>query len=240
MVTGSSRGIGRSTALALANAGADIAVNYLRSAEEAGEVVAEIRALGRRCEAFSADVADAEAIRELVTSVESSLGPISILVNNAGTISRPGSWSEQSDQDSLHEVRTHLLGPMTAIKAVAPGMVARKSGRIINISSTYGLTGAAAVLAYTSAKAALVSLTQAMARELGPHGITVNCVAPGNIDTAMTRSAGEGVIQWVIDTTPVGRLGTPEEIADAIMFLLRSDFITGHTLVVDGGQILNM
>jgi NAD(P)-dependent dehydrogenase (short-subunit alcohol dehydrogenase family) len=162
------------------------------------------------------------------------------LVNNAGDILRPGAWDEQSDEDLERTIYMHLVGPIRLIRGLAPKMAEDGYGRIINIASTYGITGAAAVLSYTAAKAGLISVTYSMARELGSSGITVNAIAPGNFDTAMTESAGPDMKEWAISTTPLARLGEPSEVAHAMRYLLDAEFVTGTVLVVDGGQLLNV
>jgi 3-oxoacyl-[acyl-carrier protein] reductase len=176
----------------------------------------------------------------MVASVEKTLGAIDILVNNAGVIVRPGAWDALKGTDLARTIDVNLKGAIHCIQRVTPGMITRNRGRIINLSTTYAATGPAPVLAYTAAKAGINTVTYGMARELGKHGITVNAVAPGNIDTDMTRAAGESATQWAISTTPLGRLGTPQEVAEAVVFLARAEFITGHILAVDGGQLLNM
>lgn len=240
LVTGASRGLGRAMSIELAAAGAHVLVNYRQDEEAAKQTADEITALGAEASLIRADVGDAHDVEHLVAFIESRGLAVDILVNNGGTILRPGSWNEQSDEDLVRTVNMHLVGPIRLIRALAPHMIAQEFGRIVNITSTYAITGAAAVLSYTAAKAGLLSLTYAMARELGPHGITVNAIAPGNIDTALTNSAGEGVKEWAVSTTPLGRLGVPTEVAQALRYLMEADFVTGHVLVVDGGQLLNM
>lgn len=240
IVTGGTRGIGRATSLALAARGYDIIATYLNNSSTAESLGDEIRSMRRECTIIQADAADPSSFALLVQTVQERGGSPEILVNNAGHILRPGSWDTQSDADIVKAIGLNLTATIFAIRALAPLMKSVGRGAIVNLTSTYAFTGAAAVLAYTAAKQGVVSVTRSMARELGPHGVTVNAVAPGNIDTEMTRSAGQGVVDWAVSTTPVGRLGLPEEVASAIVFLAESPFITGHTLIVDGGQILNM
>ncbi|MBL7781952.1 MAG: 3-oxoacyl-ACP reductase FabG [Saprospiraceae bacterium] len=240
LVTGSSRGIGKAVALELARKGAHVVINYLKEETQALEVVNEILALGRKSIAIKADVGHESQVRKMAEQIFAEFGKIDILVNNAGIIIRPGMWDIISTEDIGRTIDTNLKGTIFCIRQFAPRMIENKCGRIINLTSTYAMTGAAGVLAYTSAKAGIISLTYAMARELGKHGITVNAVAPGNIDTEMTRMAGDGFVQWVKDTSPIPRLGTPEEIAEAVSYLVQSDYVSGNVLVVDGGHILNM
>jgi len=227
-------------ALELAQAKAHVIVNYLSNEVAAKETAQQVEALGGRATTIQADVGSAEDIERLLNSLESDGLAIDILVNNAGSILRPAAWNEQSDDDLVATINMHLIGPMRLIRALAPGMASRGYGRIINISTTYAIHGAAPVLAYTAAKAGLMTITYAMASELGQNNVTVNAIAPGNFATAMTDGAGEQVKEWSISTTPLGRLGDPAEIGHALRFLLESTFITGHVLVVDGGQLLNI
>ncbi|WP_119072035.1 SDR family NAD(P)-dependent oxidoreductase [Aggregatilinea lenta] len=240
LVTGSSRGLGRATALELAKRGADVLVHFHREADRAEEVVSEIRNIGRRSEAYQADIGNASDIFRMANEVLGRYGHLDILVNNAGTIVRPASWNEISKEDVDRTIDINLKGAIYCIQAFAPSMVERQSGRIINVTTTYAITGAAPVLVYTAAKAGIISMTKAMAQELGKHGVTVNAVAPGNFDTDLAVESGDAVNEWAISTTPLGRLGKPVEIGEAVVFLVESDFITGHTLVVDGGQLLNI
>lgn len=240
LVTGSSRGLGKATALALAEAGADVIVNYVESKKEAEVVASMVRNHGRRSEAIQADVSKSQDVNKMATYIFDEYGPVDILVNNAGAIIRPGMWDVLKGEDFDLTFDLNLKGTIYCIQEFAPKMIDQRSGSIVNVTSTYAMTGAAAVLAYTSAKAGLISVTKSMARELGPHGITVNCVAPGNFDTDMATEAGDAINEWAISTTPLGRLGKPEEIGEAVVFLISSNFITGQTLIVDGGQILNM
>ncbi|WP_430497055.1 SDR family NAD(P)-dependent oxidoreductase [Micromonospora trifolii] len=240
LVTGASRGIGAEVARMLAAEGARVAVSYNQSKDAAAKVRDGIVAAGGEARSYRADLAMADQAERLVSSVIDDFGQIDILVNNAGAILRPGNWDTQ-DLDRIDEtLNLNLRAPLLMTRHAANGMSEAGAGVIINFSSTYGITGGAAVLAYTAAKSGVISMTYSMARELGPKGIRVNAVVPGNIDTDMTRGAGDQVVQWAINTTPLGRLGTVQEVASSVKFLIENDFISGHALVVDGGQILNM
>lgn len=240
VVTGSSRGLGRATALALAKEGANVVINYLEQHGRAEEVVKAIQDMGNKSMAIQADVSKREDVNKMSKIVMENFGHIDILVNNAGIIARPADWQNISDEDLDHTLGVHLKGTINCIQAFAPSMIKNQAGRIINITTNYAITGAAAVIGYTAAKAGIISLTYGMAKELGAKGITVNAIAPGNFDTDMTQSAGQATIDWAVSTTPLGRLGRPEEIGEAVIYLVKSDFITGHILVVDGGQLLNI
>lgn len=240
LVTGGNRGIGRAVAFALAKAGSDVALTYRTHVEEAQQAASEIQELGRRAEIFQLDVGEADGWRQLHSDVVNKLGAPDILINNAGEILRPATWDRLSQSDWDRTISSNLLGAFLGIRTFVPQMIDQRWGRIVNITSTYAFNGAATVLAYTTAKAGLGSMTTALAREFGKYNVTVNAVAPGNIDTEMTRSADESLLNWVISTTPVGRLGRPEEIGEAVVFLANASFVTGHVLVVDGGQLLNI
>jgi len=235
LITGSSRGIGHATALQMGQLGTQVAVTYIQAKEEAAHVVAQLQESGTQACAYQVDVADAEAVRLLVHNVIADFGRIDVLVNNAGAIFRPGDWNRMDEHQIDRTLAVNLKGPLHCIQAVAPLMLAQRFGRIINVTSTYALLGAAGVAAYAAAKAGVISLTRSFAREFAPH-ITVNAVAPGNVDTHMTREAGSEVIDWAIRTTPLQRLARPEEVAEAIIYLACADFLTAHVLVIDGGQ----
>lgn len=238
LVTGASRGIGRAVACRFASMGADIVGTYREDEASAKSLVEELEGRDTRVRMLKSDLGSTEGIESLVQALSDT--GVDILVNNAGTIYRPGGWDAIPVHAIFATLTQHLVAPMLLIREIAPGMRSRGYGRIINMTSTYGLTGAAAVAAYTASKAGVVSLTYSLARELGSDGVTVNAIAPGNIDTDLTRGAGQEVIDWSVSTTPVGRLGTVDEIADASQYLVSSSFVNGHVLIVDGGQILNM
>jgi 3-oxoacyl-[acyl-carrier protein] reductase len=234
LVTGASRGIGRAIALALARAGADVAVNYRERKAEAEETVAAIKSLGRKSVAFQADVSKAKAVTDLVQHVEAVLGPIDILVNNAGVAMRRN-LDELTEEDFDHTIATNLKSAFLCTQAAFPGMRARRWGRIINISSG-AARGAGVVGAhYNASKAGMEGLTRGYAARLAKDGVTVNAVAPSLIETEMIaphRSENIGRI-------PVGRLGTADEVAVVVVMIAGNAYMTGQTVQVNGGMHFN-
>ena len=239
LVTGASRGIGRGIALQLAREGWDVCVNYIQQREAAEAVAAQIRSIGQNAMAVQADVADGEAVNAMVRAVETQLGPVTLAVNNAG-ISGQGLFQDTSDEMWDRHMAVNLGGARNVIRAVLPHMLSEKSGCIVNISSIWGLRGASCEVAYACSKAAVIGLTRSLALELAPSGIRVNCVAPGCIDTDMVKVLGPETREMLVEETPLGRLGTPEDIAHAVAFFAeeRSSFLTGQVLTADGGFIV--
>lgn len=238
LVTGSSRGIGRATAIQLAESNRNIIINYANSAAKAEEVVEEIRESSGNAISIQCDVSDPDAVSEMAKEIHEEFGTVDSLVNNAGMITRPGHWEELSMEDWQQTLAVNLTGAFNCIREFAPDMVSQGDGTIVSVSSTYAYMGAP-VVAYTAAKAGVLNLTKSFARELAPE-VNVNAVAPGTVDTDMTQSAGQEFIDQVIDETPLNRLGSPADIAATIEFLLseKADFITGETIIVDGGHRL--
>ncbi len=244
LVTGGSRGIGKAIALRLAGEGAAVAVNYRERGGDAERVAAQIRTAGGRALAAGADVGDARAVAEMVQRIEQELGPVAILVNNAG-ITRRGELLS-FDYAQMEEMqRTNVDGVVNAIRAVVSGMRARGYGRIVNITSiaAHGTTLPGTTF-YAATKAAVGVLTKRFALELGPDGITVNAVAPGFVPTELTfqnRTAEQvaAISERLAAITMVRRAGTPEDIAHSVAFLVapESSFITGQILTVDGGRL---
>lgn len=239
LVTGASRGIGRAIAAELSAEGWPVCVNYLEHQAEAEELVRRLRAQGREAVAIRADVADRQAVEAMARAAAAELGPIGLLVNNAG-ISRQGLFQDTDDAAWDRILAVNLTGARNAIQAVLPHMLSEKSGCIVNISSIWGLRGASCEVAYACSKAAVVGLTRSLALELAPSGIRVNCVAPGCIETDMVRVLGPETRAMLVEETPLGRLGTPEDIAHAVAFFAseKAAFLTGQVLTADGGFIV--
>lgn len=239
LITGSSRGIGRAVAMELAGNGYAVCVNYLQHREDAESLVAQLRDQGREVIAVQADVADSQAVENMVRQTEHTLGPITLLVNNAG-ISWQGLFQDTDDEIWDRILAVNLTGTRNAARAVLPRMISEKTGCIINISSMWGLRGASCEVAYACSKAAVIALTRSLALEVAPSGIRVNCVAPGCIETDMVRVLGPETREMLVEETPLGRLGTPEDIAHAVAFLAseKASFLTGQVLSADGGFIV--
>jgi acetoacetyl-CoA reductase len=239
LVTGGSRGIGRAIVQAMNQAGADVAFTYQSSKEQAEGLANSLNVNGTRCRAYQANVASFEEMQQLVKQVLSDLGPISILVNNAG-INRDKSFLKMTKNMWDEVMSVNLDGVFHTTQLVAQDMVGAGWGRIINISSIVGQTGNFGQANYAATKGALISFTESLARELARKGITVNAVAPGFIETDMVSGMPEAALDQVRANTPMGRLGKPEEIADAVVFLAspRSSYVTGQVLAVNGGMYM--
>ena len=239
LVTGSSRGIGRAIAEDLAREGWSVCVNYIQHQQAAEDAVRAIRDAGGRAIAVQADVADGGAVTEMVRRTERELGRVSLLVNNAG-IAGQAQFQDISDEMWDRYLAVNLGGARNTIRAVLPNMISEKTGCIVNISSIWRLRGASCEVAYACTKAAVIALTRSLAAELGPSHIRVNCVAPGVINTDMVQVLGQETLDDLAEQTPLGRLGTPADIAHAVAFFAsdRASFITGQVLTADGGFIV--
>ena len=236
LVTGAGRGIGRAIALALAAAGADVAVNDFADEAACAAVVAEVEALGRKGLVVMADVADAEQVAGMVERAEKELGPLAIVVNNAGiTRDNVAMMMDPNDFDAV--IATHLRGTFLVSKAAARKMFRRRSGCIINLSSVVGRRGNAGQVNYAAAKAGIIGITKSLAKELGARGVRVNAIAPGYIDTPMTQALSEETRQMIVEATPLKCIGSSEDVAGAVVYLAspQARFVTGVTLPVDGG-----
>jgi 3-oxoacyl-[acyl-carrier protein] reductase len=239
LVTGGARGIGRAICLALARKGARVAINYCRSEGPAQETLDEVRALGADAVLVRADVSVQADVTAMVQRIEHVLGPVELLVNNAGIFHlvtheqlTPEIWQRTLD--------VNLTGTYHVIWAVKESMIAREFGRIVNITSISGLQARPWCMSYAVTKAGLIALTKGLSAALAPHNIRVNAVAPGLVETRMLRQSPKELIDKIVQETPLKRIGTPEEIAHTVLFLLseQSSFTTGQTWVADGGRAM--
>lgn len=239
LVTGASRGIGRATALRLAEDGLSVAVNYRTREAEAVEVVRAVEARGGEGMTVRADVAAPADVAAMVARVDDILGPVQVLVNNAG-IYRRATLPELDLEQWQRTLDVNLTGAYLCLQAVAPGMRDRGWGRVVNITSQIAHRGTDHGADYAASKAGLLGLTKAAARELAPHGVTVNAVAPGTIDTDLIAAYSEADRRRRAQEVPLGRIGTPEDVAAAVSFLASEDgaYVTGITLHVNGGYLI--
>jgi 3-oxoacyl-[acyl-carrier protein] reductase len=239
LVTGGARGIGRAIVIRLATQGADVAFSYRGNADAAAETAGAVEAMGRRALAVQADVKVPESADALVKATLEAFGKVDILVNNAG-ITRDDLIMRMSEEAWRDVLETNLFGAFHMTKAVTRPMLKARSGRIVNITSVSGQAGQMGQANYSSAKAGLIGLTKATARELASRSITVNAVAPGFVLTELTKDLPEALQAEITARTPLGRFGTTEEIADAVAFLASDEarYITGQVLAVDGGLVM--
>ncbi|MDD4364107.1 MAG: 3-oxoacyl-[acyl-carrier-protein] reductase [Synergistales bacterium] len=237
IVTGAGKGIGRAVALELGRRGMAVAVNYNRSEKEAWEVTEEINSLGRRAFSFQADVSDVASVKDLFEAVNEKLGPVSVLVNNSG-ITRDGLLLRMKDDDWKSVLDVNLSSVFYCSREALRFMAKARWGRIINVSSVVALCGNVGQANYTAAKAGIIGLTKTIAREFGPRGITANVVAPGFIETDMTNALKEEVRQNLLRQVPLGRPGTPADVASLVGFLASEEagYVSGQTIAVDGGM----
>ncbi|HMQ14374.1 MAG TPA: 3-oxoacyl-[acyl-carrier-protein] reductase [Phycisphaerae bacterium] len=240
LVTGGSRGIGRAIALELADAGADIAINYSSNPQAAEEVCELVRAKGRRAMAFKCNIANDPENHAMIATIRGEMGPILVLVNNAG-ITRDRTFAKMTHESWNEVLSVDLTGQAMVTHEVLPDMINAKWGRVIFITSIVGEMGNFGQSNYAAAKGGLIALTRSLARETARKAITVNAVAPGFIETDMTSVVPDNVLEQVRQNTPVGRLGKPEEIAAAVRFLAspQAAFVTGEVLNVNGGMYMN-
>ena len=239
LITGSSRGIGAACARAFAKAGYDVAVNYRRSEEEAHELTQELCSLGVQALCVQADVADSAQVQKMFETVNEELGAVDVLVNNAG-ISHVGLLSEMTDEEWDRLIAADLSGTFYCSRAALPAMIRHKSGVIVNIASMWGEVGASCETAYSAAKAGVIGLTKALAKEVGPSGIRVNAVSPGVVMTDMMHDFTDEDIKALKEETPLGVLGKPEDIAETVLYLAsdKARFITGQVVSVNGGFVI--
>ncbi len=239
LITGASRGIGRAIALRLAGEGAKVAINFAGSTEKAEAVKKEIEASGGEAILVQANVSDADAVNEMIQKVTDAFGRIDILVNNAG-ITRDGLLMRMKDEDFEAVLDTNLKGVFYCTKAVAKLMMKQRSGRIVNMASVVGLIGNAGQTNYAAAKAGVIGFSKSAAKELASRGVTVNMVAPGFIETDMTAGLADKVKEATLEGIPMKKMGSPENVADAVAFLVsdHAAYITGQVINVDGGMVM--
>lgn len=236
VVTGAAKGIGRAIAIALAKKGCNIVLNYRSSVSE--ELVKEIEDCGVKCLAVKADVSNFAEAETLIKTAKAEMGSVDVLVNNAG-ITRDGLLMRMSEKDFDDVINTNLKGAFNTIRHASNVMLKQRAGAIINISSVVGLMGNVGQANYAASKAGVIGLTKSAARELAARGVTVNAVAPGFIATDMTDALREDMQQKMIDSIPLKKAGTPEEVAAAVVFFAENRYITGQVLNVDGGMVMS-
>lgn len=240
LITGASRGIGAATARRFAQGGWQVSLHYHKSLPQAQALAEELTRMGSRAALVQGDVSDSDQARHLVEQAQQALGPLDAVVCNAGIALPIQLLTDTTDLQWRQVMGTDLDGVFHVLRSAIPGMVSRKTGSIVTVSSMWGVTGGSCEAPYSAAKAGVVGLTRALAKELGPSHIRVNCVAPGAIETEMTAFLTQEDREALAEETPLGRMGTAEEVADAIYFLAgeQARFITGQVLCVDGGMVI--
>jgi len=236
IVTGGSRGIGRSIVLEFARQGADVAFNFLKSEDKALQLKKEIETIGRKVLIFRQDVKDYDAIKIMVESVKNHFGKLDIIVNNAGIL-RDKALMLMEEQDWEEVITTNLTGAFNLVRAAIVSFMKQKSGNIINITSVAGVKGMPRQVNYSASKAGMIGLTKALAKEVGPYNVRVNAIAPGYIDTDMVKDLKESYKEELLKRIPLSRFGKSDEIAKVATFLAsdKTKYITGQTITVDGG-----
>ena len=236
IITGASGGIGSATAILFAEKGWNVVMNYYRSAESAKILAASLSSCGYSVMPYYADITNRSSIEKMIYDAESKFGKIDVFVNNAG-IAQQKLFTDITENDYENMMSVNLKGSLMCAQSVLPGMIHNKSGKIINISSIWGISGASCEVHYSASKAAIIGFTKALAKEVAPSGIQVNCVAPGLINTRMNNNISTDDLTDFVNEIPLGRMGEANEIAEVIYFLSSdaSDYITGQVIAVDGG-----
>ena len=239
LITGASRGIGAASAKLFAANGYTVAVNYHRSKQCAEQVVNEIIASGGDAFAVCADVSNEDAVKQMMCFVRQRVGHIDVLIHNAG-VAKQALLTDTTADEWRQMLGVHVDGAFYCCKEAIPLMLQNEGGKILIVSSMWGVTGASCEVAYSTAKAALIGFSKALAKELGPSNITVNCVAPGVINTDMCKSLDDQTMQELKEETPLQRIGTPEDVANTLLFLSsdKSSFITGQVIGINGGFVI--
>ena len=239
LITGSSRGIGREIARLFAENKYNVVINYNNSKEKALELLNEIRLLGANAIAIKADVSSSIEVKKMIDTIEDNFGSVDVLINNAA-IAKQTLFTDitENEWDDIFDI--NVKGAFNCSKSVLPKMINKKSGNIINISSIWGITGASCEVHYSATKAALIGFTKALAKELGPSGINVNCIAPGVIETEMNKNLSTETLEGLKDETPLGVIGTSRDIANVALFLAsdKAKFITGQVISPNGGFLI--
>ena len=236
LITGATRGIGRACALKFAREGWNVTAGYAREQQAAEQLQQEIEVLGAQCECVQADLTDCAAVHRMALLAQSHFGTPDAVVCNAG-IAQQKLFSDITEQDWDHMFDVNVKGVYRVIREVLPQLLARQAGSIVTVSSIWGQTGGSCEVHYSASKAAVIGMTKALAKELGLSGIRVNCISPGVVDTDMNRMHGDAVMEELAEETPLGRIGAPEDVAEAVYWLAseQSRFVTGQVLGVNGG-----
>ncbi len=239
LITGASRGIGKSIALTLARNGVNIAINFLKNKELAENVAKKAISYGIKARIYRADVSNFEEVKSMVEKIISDFGSIDILINNAGIIPKNYSITNIPIEEWQKIINVNLTGCFNVVKAVVPYMIKQKEGKIVNMASVAGKMGGTVGPHYAASKAGIIGMTFSLAQELLKYNITVNAIAPGPIETEMIANLPQDVKMKILKRVPMGRFGKPEEVAEAVLFLIKCDFVTGEVIDVNGGYYMD-